>query len=157
VRALSRGPLAILMGDLDNFKALNDSRGHLVGDEVLGEVGRVIRDTLRIGDMAARWGGEEFTVTLPGMTMEHATQVAERLRREVAAPTAATSAVTMSIGVSVVAMTPMDDADDVLEQALHDADRAMYLAKAQGRNRVAVTTSRSSQSGDVITRAVVDG
>jgi hypothetical protein len=51
----------------------------------------------------------------------------------------------------------MDDADDVLEQALHDADRAMYLAKARGRNRVAVTTSRLSQSGDETTRAVVDG
>jgi diguanylate cyclase (GGDEF)-like protein len=157
VRALSRGPLAILMGDLDNFKALNDSRGHLAGDEVLGEVGRVIRDSLRIGDMAARWGGEEFTVTLPGMTIEHAAQVAERLRREVAAATAATSAVTMSIGVSVVGLTPMDDADDVLEQALHDADRAMYLAKARGRNRVAVTTSRLSQGGDETTRAVAGG
>jgi diguanylate cyclase (GGDEF)-like protein len=142
-RALSRGPVAILMGDLDNFKLLNDTRGHLVGDEVLSEVGRVIRDTLRIGDMAARWGGEEFTVALPGMTVEHAAQVAERLRREVATATAATSAITMSIGVSVVALTPMDDADDVLEQVLRDADHAMYLAKARGRNRVAVATPMS--------------
>jgi diguanylate cyclase (GGDEF)-like protein len=146
-RALSRGPVAILMGDLDNFKVLNDTRGHLVGDQVLSEVGRVIRENLRIGDMAARWGGEEFTVALPGMTLGHAAQVAERLRSEVATATAATSAITMSIGVSVVSITPMDDADDVLEGVLRDADHAMYLAKAGGRNRVAVAASPSASYG----------
>jgi diguanylate cyclase (GGDEF)-like protein len=155
-RALSRGPVAILMGDLDNFKALNDTRGHLVGDEVLREVGRVIRDTLRIGDMAARWGGEEFTVALPGMTIEHAAQVADRLRRDVATATAATSTVTMSIGVSVVELTPMDDAQDRLEQVLRKADRAMYLAKARGRNQVAVATSTIAPLDDATAEQVID-
>jgi diguanylate cyclase (GGDEF)-like protein len=135
-RALSRGPVAILMADLDDFKRLNDTRGHLAGDEILGDVGRVIRDTLRVGDLASRWGGEEFTVALPGMPIQHAVQVAERLRREVAAATTGTCGVTMSVGVSAANLTPLDDVDDVLDQALREADRAMYLAKARGRDQV---------------------
>jgi diguanylate cyclase (GGDEF)-like protein len=138
VRSLTRGPVAILMADLDHFKRLNDTRGHLVGDEILGKVGRVVQETLRIGDLACRWGGEEFTVALPGMAAQQAVQVAERLRREVARATEGSSPVTISIGVSVAPLSPMDDADDVLEDALRAADRAMYEAKAGGRDRVAV-------------------
>jgi diguanylate cyclase (GGDEF)-like protein len=89
-----------------------------------------------VGDLASRWGGEEFTVALPGMPIQHAVQVAERLRREVAAATTGTCGVTMSVGVSAANLTPLDDVDDVLDQALREADRAMYLAKARGRDQV---------------------
>jgi diguanylate cyclase (GGDEF)-like protein len=117
---------------------LNDSQGHLAGDEVLARVGEIIRETLRVGDVACRWGGEEFTIALPGMSIGQGAQVAERLRRTVAASTLSRGPVSMSIGVSAVSMTPMDDSEPALEQAVREADRAMYLAKSLGRDRVAM-------------------
>jgi diguanylate cyclase (GGDEF)-like protein len=137
-RMLTRSDVAILMCDLDHFKALNDSQGHLAGDEVLARVGEIIRETLRVGDVACRWGGEEFTIALPGMSIGQGAQVAERLRRTVAASTLSRGPVSMSIGVSAVSMTPMDDSEPALEQAVREADRAMYLAKSLGRDRVAM-------------------
>lgn len=134
-RVLTRTPVAILMGDLDHFKALNDERGHLAGDRVLTNIGRLISETLRVGDLACRWGGEEFVLALPGMTVSEAGQVGERLRALVEGHPG-TSGVTISIGVSVVASAPMDDAPGLLTQGVQDADTAMYAAKAQGRNRV---------------------
>jgi diguanylate cyclase (GGDEF)-like protein len=137
-RMLTRSDVAILMCDLDHFKVLNDSQGHLAGDEVLARVGEIIRETLRVGDVACRWGGEEFTIALPGMSIGQGAQVAERLRRTVAASTLSRGPVSMSIGVSAVSMTPMDDSEPALEQAVREADRAMYLAKSLGRDRVAM-------------------
>jgi diguanylate cyclase (GGDEF)-like protein len=134
-RVLTRSSVAVLMGDLDHFKALNDRHGHLAGDHVLTSVGRLIGETLRVGDLACRWGGEEFLLGLPGMSVEEAEQVGERLRRLIEA-SAGTRGVTISIGVSWVPSVPMDDADDVLTQAVKEADAAMYRAKAAGRNRV---------------------
>jgi diguanylate cyclase (GGDEF)-like protein len=134
-RVLTRTPVAVLMGDLDHFKALNDERGHLAGDRVLENIGRLIGETLRVGDLACRWGGEEFLLALPGMTVNEAAQVAERLRGLVESHPG-THGVTISIGVSVVSSVPMDDAPDALTQGVQEADTAMYAAKASGRNRV---------------------
>jgi diguanylate cyclase (GGDEF)-like protein len=135
-RTLTRTPVAILMGDLDDFKALNDQNGHLAGDRVLTIIGRVIAETLRVGDFACRWGGEEFMVALPGMTIDEASRVAERIRTDVAVSSSATALVTMSIGVSSAPSVPMDDAESALTAAVEEADTAMYLAKAEGRDRV---------------------
>ena len=143
-RVLTRSDVAILMCDLDHFKILNDSQGHLAGDEVLGRIGEIIRETLRVGDLACRWGGEEFTVALPGMSLGQGGQVAERLRRAVAASPLSTGPVSMSIGVSAVGVTPMDDAEAALERAVREADRAMYLAKDAGRDQVALGRTLSS-------------
>lgn len=137
-RVLTRSDVAVLMCDLDHFKLLNDTHGHLAGDEVLGRIGRIITETLRVGDLACRWGGEEFTIALPGMSLQQGAQVAERLRRAVEGDASSGSAVSMSIGVSVARTAPMDDADAALEDAVREADRAMYEAKASGRNRVVV-------------------
>jgi diguanylate cyclase (GGDEF)-like protein len=134
-RVLTRTRVALLMGDLDDFKALNDERGHLAGDRILANIGRVIAETLRVGDYACRWGGEEFLLALPGMTVSEAGQVAERLRTLIAS-SPQLAGVTISIGVSSVPSVPMDDAGDMLTAGVHAADTAMYVAKAEGRNRV---------------------
>jgi diguanylate cyclase (GGDEF)-like protein len=134
-RVLTRTPVAVLMGDLDHFKELNDQHGHLAGDRVLATIGSVIGKTLRVGDFACRWGGEEFLLGLPGMTMDEAAQVAERLRKLIEAD-ASTARVTISIGVSMAPSVPMDDAVEVLTLAVQEADAAMYAAKEDGRNRV---------------------
>jgi diguanylate cyclase (GGDEF)-like protein len=134
-RVLTRSPVAVLMGDLDHFKALNDEQGHLAGDRVLTVIGRVIAETLRVGDFACRWGGEEFLLALPGMTVAEAGQVADRLRALIeASPNV--GGITISIGVSSAPSVPMDDAADVLTEAVEQADAAMYRAKAAGRNQV---------------------
>jgi diguanylate cyclase (GGDEF)-like protein len=137
-RVLPRTPVALLMGDLDDFKALNDERGHLAGDRILANIGRVIAETLRVGDFACRWGGEEFLLALPGMTVPEAGQVAERLRALIAA-SPQMAGVTISIGVSSIPSVPMDDAAEMLTAGVQAADTAMYMAKAEGRNRVVVT------------------
>ena len=81
----SHMPLAVVMLDLDHFKAVNDHHGHLCGDQVLVGVGRILRETLRMSDERCRYGGEEFLVVLPDTTLEGASRVAENLRTRFAA------------------------------------------------------------------------
>ena len=130
-------PWAVLMCDLDHFKRINDSFGHAVGDLVLRELAQVLRDGLRGADQLIRYGGEEFLALLPNTSDLRAIDVAERLRRAVAscdfeaACGAAVGPLTISIGV---ASSPTDSTDT--ENIMKYADRAMYAAKAEGRNRV---------------------
>jgi diguanylate cyclase (GGDEF)-like protein len=125
-----------LMIDIDHFKRLNDRYGHQVGDNVLRAVAEQIAMAVRASDTPARYGGEEFAVLLRRATPEQATDVAERIRRAVAAmdppSLGVAEAVTVSVGVAV-ASGPEPDVSSLLEQA----DRALYRAKNQGRNRVA--------------------
>lgn len=132
-------PLALLMVDADAFKPLNDACGHLHGDECLRELARVCERFVEgEDDLVARFGGEELVLLLPGRDLSAAAQVAERLRAEVEARAMAHPAspvaphVTVSVGVGAlvpsVACTP--------ERLVDTADRAMYAAKAGGRNRV---------------------
>jgi len=128
-----RAPLALLLLDLDHFKQVNDQRSHQVGDQVLANVGAVLRTALRDNDFVGRNGGEEFAVLLPGTDIPAALNIAERVRAGIAEMTLPGSdvAVTVSIGVAVFpdhASTP-----DRLERL---ADSALYVAKRQGRNRV---------------------
>jgi diguanylate cyclase (GGDEF)-like protein len=150
-RTLTRTPVAILMGDLDDFKALNDREGHLAGDRVLTVIGHVIADTLRVGDFACRWGGEEFMVALPEMTISEAGRVAERIRSGIAASTSATAPVTISVGVSSAPRARIDDAANVLTAAVLEADAAMYTAKRQGRDRVVLGRPAKVDDGAVRT------
>jgi len=131
-------PCAVLFVDLDHFKAVNDTYGHLVGDSVLREFSRIVRGALREIDTLGRWGGEEFAVILPETDGATGFAVAERIREEVGSHTFAVGGgvrLTCSIGI---ASYP----DDAVERdALVDAaDRAMYAAKGLGRNQTRSAT-----------------
>ena len=128
---------AVMMIDVDHFKEVNDTYGHTVGDTVLKEVAGIIRQNLRITDLAFRYGGEEFLVLLPLAKGTDPMPIAEKLRRAVEQSTEIASEhedlkVTISIGVSQYSQHPHPDYIHVLRQA----DRALYQAKQAGRNRV---------------------
>jgi len=125
------GTFALLFFDLDHFKAINDSFGHAIGDEVLCEVARRVQDTLRESDMLARWGGEEFALLLPNTSLDDAHVLAEKLRAMLADhPFAKVGHMTASFGVTC--LRPNDTHDQLMRRA----DRALYRAKFLGRNRV---------------------
>jgi diguanylate cyclase (GGDEF)-like protein len=125
--------VGIIVGDLDHFKTINDTRGHSVGDVVLKEVAYQLRKQLRAFDLAYRIGGEEFLVLLPGANREQAEAMAERLRQGVLADTVGGGLrVSMSFGVSASSRDQAFDYGRVSEEA----DAALYEAKRLGRNRV---------------------
>jgi diguanylate cyclase (GGDEF)-like protein len=124
-------PIAVLIGDLDHFKRVNDRHGHLVGDDVLREVANTLRTTLRTFDYIYRYGGEEFVILLPGNEQADAVASAERLRVAVAGSQPAGLDMTMSFGVGV-----SNGHDAALDDLLIAADRALYCAKADGRDCV---------------------
>ncbi len=128
-------PLVLIMSDIDDFKSLNDTYGHLAGDAILQKIVAVLRDGVRGTDIVARYGGEEFAILLLETPMDAGKQVAERLRQAIAAQTFqdidASRRVTISMGV---ACFPGDAAD---ERALIErADGNLYVAKRDGKNRV---------------------
>ena len=131
------GPgLAVLMIDLDNFKRVNDRRGHPVGDDVLRETAARLTSLLRAGDVVGRWGGEEFLCLLPDTDVASALVVAERLRDHLSASPIAVPGdrpiwITASIGAATIGR---DTA--TARQLLQSADDALYTAKASGRNQV---------------------
>jgi diguanylate cyclase (GGDEF)-like protein len=127
----SNRPLSLLLIDVDNFKAVNDNYGHLVGDQVLASVGRVLLTETRSFEMVGRLGGDEFAVLLPETEPSAGAIVAERLRN--AASRAVTVPVTLSIGVS-----SLDLATPTAERMLDDADFGLYQVKHAGRDGVAV-------------------
>ncbi|HTS66113.1 MAG TPA: diguanylate cyclase [Candidatus Acidoferrales bacterium] len=126
-------PVALLMVDLDHFKSINDTHGHLAGDAVLREAASRMKTALRCYDSLGRYGGEEFLVVLPGCDLANAAVQGERLRLAVAAQSFPLPhrqlAVTCSIGVASTAVHPP-------ETLIRRADEALYQAKSQGRNRV---------------------
>ncbi len=129
--------ITLLMVDLDNFKLVNDTHGHLVGDDVLRDVAALLQHAVRTMDVVARYGGEEFVVVLPETSLAGATTFAERIRENVEAATFAGSRgeplkLTASIGVSSYPSTTVQTVDDLFARA----DEALYRAKADGRNRV---------------------
>jgi diguanylate cyclase (GGDEF)-like protein len=128
---IMREPVALIVGDLDHFKAINDGHGHAAGDAVLKDVAYRMRKALRAYDLAYRLGGEEFLVVLPGAEAEQALEVAETLRRAIADEPIAGLLVTISFGVSV--SPPGDFAYD---RIFAEADLALYRSKQEGRNRV---------------------
>lgn len=125
-------PLSVILADLDHFKLVNDNFGHHAGDAVLAAFGRVLRDTVRAEDIVARWGGEEFIILLQNSDAPSAVLLAERLRVACEDISLEMHGVTVSFGV-----TELKERDDD-ESFLARADRAMYRAKREGRNRVAV-------------------
>jgi diguanylate cyclase (GGDEF)-like protein len=131
--ALTGEPIGLIVGDLDHFKEINDTHGHSVGDAVLKEVAYLMRKQLRAFDLAYRLGGEEFLILLPGSDLDHAEDLAERLRARVGVETVAGGVpVTMSFGVSASAPDETFDYSTVFARA----DAALYRAKREGRDRV---------------------
>jgi diguanylate cyclase (GGDEF)-like protein len=129
--------LALLMIDLDDFKQINDSCGHAVGDGILHSVARALQRAVRAEDAAVRYGGEEFVLILPGCSREGSRRIARQIRKklaEIPLPAASTlPAVTASIGI---AFFPKHGR--TISQLLGIADAAMYTAKRRGKNRVSV-------------------
>jgi diguanylate cyclase (GGDEF)-like protein len=131
--------ISLLMLDLDHFKRVNDTHGHVVGDEVLLEIAGIVRANIRSVDIPCRYGGEELCVIVPGTSLAGAETLAERLRRLMAehefhTPHGDTFHVTCSVGVSVFNGGADVSADDVINAA----DEALYCAKEQGRDRVVI-------------------
>ncbi len=141
-RELARGsrelrPLGVVLLDLDRFKSVNDTYGHVAGDQVLREAGKRLRDSMRSYDAIGRYGGEEFLILLPGCDEEAAVEQAERMRSVLAeAPVMigddVAYAMTGSFGVTSVVPEPTTSS----EQLIKKADQALYRAKDNGRNRV---------------------
>ena len=128
-------PTAVMLFDLDRFKPVNDQGGHALGDQMLQEIARIVQSEIRISDYAARQGGDEFAVLLPGCTPARALTIAESLRASIAASFIEAEGrqwqVTASIGVS-----HFRQEDTTIDDVLNRADAASYRAKQSGRNRV---------------------
>jgi len=124
---------AVMMLDIDHFKAVNDNHGHQTGDAALRAVAAIIRDSLRLHDLPGRYGGEEFGVVLPGIDAEGAAALAERIRRRIEQSVLeGTGGVRVTASIGYAALEPNDNDHGAW---IARADRALYAAKAAGRNR----------------------
>lgn len=132
--AKTNKPLAMIMADIDHFKSFNDTHGHLAGDEVLRFVSRTFKNMVKGQDVVARFGGEEFVILLPKTGFEGALHVAEQIRaffdKNVLKGATDLGKVTLSMGLSIFRK------EDTLESFVERADKALYKAKENGRNRV---------------------
>lgn len=136
-------PAALLLLDIDHFKGINDRLGHTAGDEVLRNVAQTLRQNLRENDVLGRWGGEEFLIALGGIETANALAVAERLRVAVAQqPAQPGQQVTISVGVTLLI------SGESLQACVSRADRALYLAKDTGRDRVELAVTRTDPDED---------
>lgn len=129
--ARTGNPLTLMLVDVDYFKTINDTHGHLVGDQVLVEMAMVLQESLRATDYLIRWGGEEFAILTPELDQEQATKLAERLRQRIASHTFVED-LTLTISAGVAQLKD----NDILSRWLSRADNALYAAKHSGRNRV---------------------
>ncbi|MBP3960538.1 GGDEF domain-containing protein [Gemmata sp. G18] len=129
-------PLSVLAIDIDKFKTINDSLGHLCGDFVLRELAGVIRGIVRQEDLFARSGGEEFVVVLVETTLEGALQVAERIREAVAEHQFRFETTPVNLTISIGLASTMGDDNASTTDLRHTADQKLYEAKRTGRNRV---------------------
>jgi diguanylate cyclase (GGDEF)-like protein len=126
---------SIILLDIDYFKLVNDNYGHEIGDKVLQMVTFILKNNLRKTDTLGRWGGEEFLCILPNTNLEKATEVAEKLRREIAENDMENITCTISLGVKM-----LDYNDHTIDEAVKRADDALYNAKHKGRNCVVAFT-----------------
>ncbi len=150
-RRRNKEPLGLIMADIDHFKIVNDTYGHLVGDKVLSEVARRLSLVVRGYDRVGRYGGEEFLIVIPGCDPAGLAKLAERLRLAVAGKPIETDAgalpVTVSFGLAFVPLG--EEFVTNCEDLLRRADEALYAAKRNGRNRVETSPLvRSAQAGE---------
>lgn len=140
-----RRPLSLLVLDIDHFKAYNDQYGHTQGDEAIKAVAGALRKHVRKPFIACRYGGEEFTVILPGTDADAAALLAERLRKTVEDIFIGNFAITVSVGCASLSQGRFDSAEKFFDAA----DSALYAAKQQGRNRVIAFRDRRNGSAEV--------
>ena len=137
----SKQPLTLLLGDIDHFKKINDTYGHVVGDRVLQFVAKTLKASLKGQDIAARYGGEEFAIVLPNTSIERATGTADRLRQavmkgELVKQTTGEKRSALTISIGVAALHERASAQSLIEAA----DACLYAAKRSGRNCVVSET-----------------
>jgi diguanylate cyclase (GGDEF)-like protein len=137
-------PIGLIIADIDQFKVVNDTHGHAVGDAVLRDIAYTLRKRLRAFDLAYRLGGEEFLVLLPGADAGQAALLAERLRETISAVRHGGQPVTMSFGVSASGPRSFD-----YERVFEAADQALYAAKAAGRDCVRVAGASGASGASV--------
>jgi diguanylate cyclase (GGDEF)-like protein/PAS domain S-box-containing protein len=145
--ARENNSVAVMMLDVDHFKRFNDTHGHDAGDVVLRQLGRVVTENCRAADLACRFGGEEFTMVLPGATRESTTHGAERLLKavrgmKVIADGRVLPKLTVSIGIAL-----FPEHGDEATSILHAADQALYAAKEAGRDRYVFSTVKPGTGG----------
>jgi diguanylate cyclase (GGDEF)-like protein len=138
---------AFVMADLDHFKSLNDSNGHEAGDRALRVFSEALRREVRANDLACRYGGEEFALVFPGATAEVALEIVERIREALARATGRgdTSVFTASFGIAC--STDVADLEDLVQRA----DKAMFIAKEAGRDRVCIDGNGIPESPSPLT------
>jgi diguanylate cyclase (GGDEF)-like protein len=136
-------PVSVLMADLDLFKSINDTRGHLVGDAVLREAARRLKAAARRYDSVGRYGGEEFLIVLPGCNVFDAAIQGERMREAIGSMPFLAPSQPLRLTASLGVACSSDCAPEVL---VREADDALYLAKAGGRNRVVVHSAEVSEA-----------
>ncbi len=127
-------PVSALICDIDHFKNINDKHGHHAGDKMICALVQVARDTLRTGDSIGRWGGEEFVILLPHTALQGAVQLAGRLNARFAAHSFSYENKTLAATISIGVAENLDNED--IQDTIIRADKALYRAKEQGRNRV---------------------
>ena len=121
---------AVMMIDIDHFKAINDQRGHDTGDRILQRIAEILKARMRVQDTVARWGGEEFLVIVESVTRDESASIAESLRQMIEAGTGEILKTTISIGVA------HSETGQSVDQILKRADEGLYAAKNSGRNKV---------------------
>ena len=143
-------PLSLVMLDVDNFKSFNDTYGHQVGDKVLQEVGRLIKNNIRKTDIACRYGGEEFAIIFPNTPLVIARNVAERIRKKIEEHKLIVQGREIQITVSIgVAQYSLDIESELTPKELIErADKALYFAKQLGKNRVVTYEEAISHNTD---------
>lgn len=145
-------PLCVAMLDLDHFKSVNDKHGHLAGDDVLRAVAQFVQRSMRLEDEFARIGGEEFAALLPDTNLEGAKVIAERIREVVeTSPVRLDDGTELSVTASI-GVAEVDPQASDFEAAMEAADKALYKAKQQGRNRVVCSDLYLSSPGGTVIR-----
>jgi diguanylate cyclase (GGDEF)-like protein len=124
-----------LLVDIDNFKRINDTFGHLFGDNVLNKFGKLLKTKIREIDMAARYGGEEFAVVMSNTGLEEAVKIADRIRQSIQAYSFDKENLTTTVSIGI-ALYPLDA--NSLNELIENSDYALYKSKRNGKNRVYV-------------------